>query len=205
MRKAMSLGALILFLASAAAAIQDEGLVLQRNDLLKNSFVSGDMAYSLSAPADVNVFLLVKDVNMAGGETAQSICDKINARRLKLYPDKEIALEVKIPPTAGNHGIGILGLYYYWNKLLSAGKSCERTVYSQLMDCNFILKYGKVNAFSKKAASASAPWVFWKTFSDTFIHSGWQHLDGPQYRGFKLTALLNTKFDWSVTFYRYYP
>ncbi len=86
MKKLLWAGVLVLSLVSYAAAIQDDGLFIPRNDMVKNSFVSGNITYALYAPANVNVFRLVKDVNLANGETADSIRDKVNAQRKQLYP-----------------------------------------------------------------------------------------------------------------------
>ncbi len=169
MRKVLLLGVLILSLVGYAAAIQDDGLVLQTNGLLKNSFISGDITYSLYAPAGVNVFRLIKDVSLAVGETAQSIENKINDMRLKLYPDAEIILDVTAPkPPVG--GIWLVKSLRFWNKITAKGQSWSYTYDASVAVFMTFVKSGKYNWYN---SVNSVPWVYWCQFYyDNVLHCG---------------------------------
>ncbi len=192
MRRAFSLSILVLFFAGYAAAVDLENFNFSKDGLLKNTFISGDITYAIYAPADVNVFLLVKDVNLAGGETPESINNKIDALRVKLYPDKEFILDITAPRSTVMVGASRYKVTSFFNKVMAPGQSFSAQYWG--WDVAVIAQtiyYGTCNWYKR----LNSPWVLWGTVTGNRLHSG--GLYGPEgVRGFKVTALTNIKADY---------
>ncbi len=191
MRKVIFLGVLAFFFAAYAAAIDLENFDFSKGGLLKNTFISGDITYAIYAPADVNVFLLVKDVNLAGGETVDSIQKKIDALRVKLYPDKEFVLEITAPKVAGVVGSSRYTTMKLMNKILGPGQTISAVKYGwDVGVLVYLVHYGSC----KWEYRRNGPWVYWGTTPDFLIHSG--ILYGSEgVRGFRVTGLKPSKID----------
>jgi len=199
MRKALSLGVLVLSMAGYAAAIQDVGPVFQTNGLLKNSFISGNISYSVYAPADVNVFLLVKDVNLGGGETALSINEKINAARLKLYPDKEIILSGTTAKAPGVVGSTTVKWVYFFNRITGIGQSLSVQYYgADVAVIAQYIHYGSCMWYWKD--NTHPTWTTWALMVNDHLHSG-SLVGAYGLRGFKVTAILKMKADYQFWFF----
>ena len=198
MRKVLSASLLILSLAVYAAAVQVEDTDVVRNDLVKNSFVSGDIIYSLYAPANVNVFRLVKDVGLAGGETANTIRSKINDLRMKLCPDAEIILNISGPSSAVQVGPTLVKLIQWWNKATASGQSWSATATSTLVVL-FVdnVKSGQYKIYAKYGAS----WGFIHTVTTGDHHTEY-YSSALSSMGYKGVATGASKADIVIWFFK---
>ena len=199
MRKILSLGVLLLSFVGYAAAIQNVEPVFQTNGLLKNSFISGNITYALYAPADVNVFLLVKDVSLAGDETAQSVINKINALRLKLYPDKEIIFSGTASKSTDTYGSTMAKWVYFFNKVTAAGQSIWQSYNgADVAVIAQYIHYGSCKWYYKLNSSA---WKVWAVMVNDHLHSGC--LTGDYgFRGFRVAAQTNMKADYQFWWFK---
>jgi hypothetical protein len=119
-----ALAALVCLLGSVSASAQNfdemapgppaEGLRLSDRSLVKESFRAGTTGLDVYAGPRVDLRALLKAANVGKDETPQSIHDKINAARQRLYPNEPMVLEVS-PAKSVDTAASLVKAYTGWN------------------------------------------------------------------------------------------
>ncbi len=95
------------------------GLGFSRTDLVKSNLKAGPLAVELYADKRVDVGSLVADIDVSQPATVQAIADRVNEKRLALYPDEEIILSLTPPPAKGlavpGEKTALVKALFWWN------------------------------------------------------------------------------------------
>jgi hypothetical protein len=117
-----SLGIALACLIALPALAEDNheaGLGFSRPDLVKSSLTAGPLAVELYADRRVDVGSLVADIDFSQPTNVQSIADRVNEKRLALYPDEEIILSLTPPPsksrTVPGEKTALVKALFWWN------------------------------------------------------------------------------------------
>lgn len=96
---------------------QSEGLTLSDTSLTKETFQAGSMSLEVYAGRAVDVWALLRAAKVGKDETAQTIQDKINEARLRLYPHETIVLSIgpSVMPRPRTEGLFLVKAYLMWN------------------------------------------------------------------------------------------
>lgn len=137
--------------AFAEDADQNGGEGVYVAGLDKQSFQAGRTSYGIHARSSVDVSALVQSVRKA--DSAQTIHDKVNAARQRLYPDEEMILTIE-----GDAGtaVSLVQTIYWWNNTNSNGYMWYAQYYSTvaMMVINDVI--GIYDVYDR----ANSNWVF---------------------------------------------
>lgn len=128
MRRISLVFVLSIFLAAVTAAgdVMDRDLCIMGRDLAKRSFTAPNLSFDLYARGIIDVGSLIEGVNLTNGESAESIYDKVDTQRQRLYPDEEIILSITIPEPvmiSSAASTSLVKSIYWWNNANGANNN----------------------------------------------------------------------------------
>jgi hypothetical protein len=95
---------------------QAQGLQLYDHSLAKESFRAGTTSLNVYAGSRVDVAELMKSARVSRNDTPETIHDKVDAVRRRLYPTDPLILEVSPAASRGaSTGSTLVKGYYGWN------------------------------------------------------------------------------------------
>jgi hypothetical protein len=111
--------ACLIALPALAEDNHDAGLGFSRPDLVKSSLAAGALGVELYADRRVDVGSLVADLDLSKPTNVQAIADRVNEKRLALYPDEEIILSLTPPPAKSlavpGEKTALVKALFWWN------------------------------------------------------------------------------------------
>ena len=185
----------------AAGDVTDRGLFIKGRDLAKRTFTAPNLSIDLYAREIINVDSLIEGVNLANGESAESIYAKVDARRRRLYPDEEIILSITIPEpmmisAASN---SLVKAIYWWNNVNPVNNYWWAQYYSTVATvCINDIQYGNYK-FYQMAANGS--WVYKRRMGAGYSLGGYS-CGSYMLRGFKGVATVASKADIVIFFFK---
>jgi hypothetical protein len=97
---------------------QAPAMVTADGGLPSMTFRAGTSTIEVGAQRDVNVQDLLVAAKIRPNDDPQTIIDKVNAVRTRLYPDREIALTLTLPKKSQtlSPAVYVWRYYYLWNR-----------------------------------------------------------------------------------------
>lgn len=178
-----------------APAPRVEGLTLSDRSLAKETFRAGTIALDLYAGREVDVRTLLRVARVGKSETPQTIHDKIDAARQRLYPNEPLVIEVSpgesTPRTAG---ASLVKGYYGWNYRGSWTAYWASTV-AVLFGDDIRGAYNVYDCYP------CGGWKFRGTYRTGGSFSRYNY-GGYVYRGFSLIRGSSSQMDFAMYFFR---
>jgi hypothetical protein len=95
---------------------QPQGLVLSDRSLVKEHFRAGTTSLDVHAGARVDVQAVLRAAKVGKNESAQTIQEKIDAARQRLYPNEPLVIEITpAKSSAASMGASLVKGYIGWN------------------------------------------------------------------------------------------
>lgn len=92
-------------------------IMTSETNIPKLTFRAGTSTVEVQAGRGVDVRALMIAAKIRPNDDPQTIVDKVNAVRQRLYPDKEISLTASVPKTLTvERGVSLWKYYIYWNR-----------------------------------------------------------------------------------------
>jgi hypothetical protein len=140
------------------------GFVVSNPNLFKSSFSAGDVAVEIFADSRVDVQSLVAGVDFSGAASAQMISDRVNEKRMRLYPEEEIILSIAPPQnvrfaeSASGDKASLVKAIYWWNNT-NCSTCYWYAQYTSTVATMFIddVKYGAYNLYDQVG---NGNWIF---------------------------------------------
>lgn len=130
--------------------------------LVKSSFTAGQGSVEFLAGSQVDVAGLIVDIDLSKPGSAQSIADRVNEKRMLLYPKEEIILSItpaeNARPVDPEQKVALVKAIYWWNN-----NNCSTCFwfaqYTSTVATMFIsnVKFGSYNIYDK---IGSGDWVY---------------------------------------------
>lgn len=98
-------------------SVQQDSFITSDSEVAKVTYKAGSSRIEVSAPRNVDVQSLLVAAEIRPNDDPQSIVDKVDVVRKRLYPNAEIALTASVPrstPVAG--GVLLYRYYILWNR-----------------------------------------------------------------------------------------
>jgi len=172
-----------------------EGLTLSDRSLVKESFRSGATILDVYAGDSIDVRALLKAAKVGKDESAQTIHDKIDTARQRLYPNEPLVIEVTPPFSSRvSTGAALVKGYYGWNYAGSWWAYWASTTAVMFLD-------DIRGAYNVYDCYPCGNWVFRGTYRSGGSATRYNY-GGYIYRGFSLSRGSGSQMDFAMYFFR---
>jgi hypothetical protein len=185
-----------------AGDVMDRGLCIMGRDLAKRSYAIPNLSFDVYARGIIDVSRLIEGVNLMNGESAESIHAKINAQRLRLYPNEEIILSITIPEPVMNSALpstSLVKAIYWWNNA-NPNTHYWYAQYTSTTATLFVddVKYGNYKIYEMRG---TGKWVYRWRMGAGYSYAAYNY--GPYaLRGFKGIATRDSIADVVMFFFK---
>lgn len=103
--------------AQVSEPLKSEEIMTSETSLPSLTYRAGTSTIEMRAERGVNIHELLVAAKIRPNEDPQTIVDKVNAVRERMYPDREISIMASVPRTSrASAGIRLWRYYLYWNR-----------------------------------------------------------------------------------------